>query len=1173
LPDFILSWPLHRDLRRLDDLLGREGRAELAGLEGSALAFALAGLWQASPRPMLLLCPTAAEAENLFRDLSFFIPSEFMRLFPAYELSPYQGSGPPVEITAQRLAALWDLTCRGLSSAQSLILVTCVRAIRPRLCPPEYLLDRSLLLKVGMEIDRDYLLEQLVSAGYSAAGLVEQVGDMAARGSVVDCFPANAETPLRMEFWGDEIVSIRTFTASDQRSQSSLSEFTLIPCTGVDLSAAAAARARLKLTKLAGEMGFSSRKVSELSDKIDLRSPFSGIESWSWLYFDNLADIFTYLPENTLRVMVEPGQIQQRLDSDSHEMENDYRQALEEGLPALPVPYLRRTAEQIGQGLQAGPCLSARSLSWDEEKGNKTLLGSQSYAGLHEELSRSGDGSLLTRFMGKVSAWREQGMSVLLVCRSDSQMDRLHQLLREWGEGSVILSPEQTPDRENICLVTGNIGRGFSLSGSKLIVVTEDEIFGAPKVLRQKLPPRMSALLAALDDLAPGDLVVHSEHGIARYEGMQAMVVGAAESDFLLLVFQGGDKLYLPADRMSLISKYRGPGDVLPPLDRLGGKMWARTKGKVKKAIEAIARDLVELYAARRSRKGHAFAPPDSAYREFESTFTFEETPDQARAIGDVIADLSSERPMDRLICGDVGFGKTEVALRAAWLVAMQGKQVAVLVPTTVLAEQHFQTFSQRLRDQPLEVASLSRFRTPGQQKEILRRLASGQLDIVIGTHRLLQKDVQFCDLGLMVLDEEHRFGVRDKEKLKKIRKLVDVLTLTATPIPRTLQMSLSGIRDMSVINTPPAERMGIQTYLTTFSRSVVERAVKRELERGGQVFLVHNRVQDIHKIAALVQELFPQIKLGLAHGRLPEEALEKVMMDFVSGQIQVLVSTTIIESGLDIPAANTIIINDADKLGLSQIYQLRGRVGRGNAKAYAYLLVKEQDSLTRDAAKRLKALMEFTHLGAGFAIAMHDLEIRGGGNLLGEVQSGQLASVGYELYVRMLEEETARLKGEEPEYGPEPEINLSMPSRLPESYIPDSAARLSLYKRLSQVRSGEDVALIEKELADRFGPLPEMAANLLFAVDIKLLLRKMFAIRFNLSARGLQIFFAAQPKVDLDKVLRMAHARPDKIKVYPEGKIWAALAGGDHRLLAQSREFLRDILPSEGADTFGKLQ
>lgn len=1154
--DYTLRWPLGPELGMVREQLESKGEASLAGLEGSSLAFAFGRLWQAFPRLTLFVCPTSAMAEGLARDLELFVDPDLIRLYPAYEVSPYQGIDPPSEITARRLSILWEL----MADEKPLLLITSARGIPPRLCPPEHLLDRSIFLQKGMEIDRDYLVGQLIGSGYTQVGLVEQVGDFAVRGAVVDFFAANSPLPIRVELWGDEIMSLRYFTSEDQRSQDNLEDITIIPCYPLDLSPEAGKRAALNLRKITGQHEFSAKRVSQLLEKIEMRAHFTGAENWLTLYFERFVDIFSYLPAHTLRVIVEPAQVEERLRSEAKELDAQYLEAKGEGELALPSPYLRRTPEQAWQGLKAGPVLFTRSLLWQEGEG-QIKLRAATHGALYEKLSHQREGSLFSRFLLQVREWQDEGRTVMLVCRSLSQVDRLLVLLAERGFKARALSVDQPPREDELSLVVGNLSRGFAPADSPLLLVTEDEVFGAPKVVRHKAPAKMSAMLAALDDLVPGDLVVHSEHGIARYEGMQSMEVGAAESDFLLLVFQGGDKLYLPADRMTLISKYRGPGDSKPPLDRLGGKMWLRAKGKVKKAIEAIARDLVELYAARRSRKGYAFAPPDSLYREFESTFPFEETPDQARAIEDVISDLMSDMPMDRLVCGDVGFGKTEVALRAAWMVAMQGKQVAILVPTTVLAEQHYQTFAERLRDQPLTVASLSRFRSAQEQKEILARLADGTLDIIIGTHRLLQKDVVFRDLGLMVLDEEHRFGVRDKEKLKKIRRLVDVLTLTATPIPRTLQMSLSGIRDMSIINTPPAERMGIKTYLATFSAQVIEQAIKTELARGGQVFVVHNRVHDITRLAGLIKNLFPEARVGVAHGQLPESALEKVMLDFVNAEVNILVCTTIIESGLDIPAANTIIINDADKLGLSQIYQLRGRVGRGNEKAYAYLLVKSEDSLSRDAARRLKALMDFTHLGAGFAIAMHDLEIRGGGNLLGEVQSGQVASVGYELYVRMLEEATASLKGEEPDMGPEPEINVQLPSRLPESYIPDPPTRLSMYKRLSQAEKSEDIARVRQELEDRFGPLPKPARNLLAAVGIKLLLRKMFAHKLNLGAQSMQVFFKEQPRLDLDKLLNLAATRPDAVKVSPDGKIWVAFAPDDSPLEA-GREFLESILP-----------
>ncbi|MBI4799254.1 MAG: transcription-repair coupling factor [Desulfarculus sp.] len=1048
-------------------LLHEQGRVLISGLEAGARAFALARAWLHQPRAWLVVCHTLAAAEALARDLEFFLAGQAdgqspVRLYPAYEFSPYQDMAPPPEVTARRLGVLWEL----LAGQEPLIVVTSARGLTSRLCPPEYLVDSALELGPGQALERQALQEALLAGGYTQVSLVEQVGDFAVRGSVVDFF----------------------------------------------------------------------------------------------------GPLLEFLPGDCLHVLLEPAEVQSRLLAEAETLVQEFEEAREEGRIVLPPPMLRRTPAQVAQRLEARPRLLMKALALTAQPGEEAVLvpmRAAGHTGLHGELARKGEGSLLERFLGWVEEQGQEGRDVILVCRSRSQVERLGELFAEREVATTALGQAAQAGvgtgRGALWLVMGALGAGFAPQELPLTLVTEDEVFGAPRVVRQKAPPRLSAMLAALDDLTPGDFVVHVDHGIGRYEGLSSMAVGPAESDFLLLTFQGGDKLYLPADRMGLISKYRGPGDTPPPLDRLGGKAWHKTKSRVKKAVEAIVRDLVELYAARSFQKGHAYAPPDSAFREFEATFPYQETPDQAKAIEDVVADLTAPRPMDRLICGDVGYGKTEVALRAAYLVAMQGRQVAFLVPTTVLAEQHYQTFFERLKDQALNVESLSRFKTAAQQKQVLANLAAGKVDIIVGTHRLLQKDVVFKDLGLVVVDEEQRFGVQDKERLKKLRRLVDVLTLTATPIPRTLQMSLSGIRDLSVINTPPADRQAIKTYLASFNPKSLKEAIEQELARGGQIFLVHNRVQDISRMARLVSQLTPQARVGVAHGQMAEKSLEKVMLAFVRRSLDVLVCTTIIESGLDIASANTIIINDADKLGLSQIYQLRGRVGRAGEKAYAYLFVKSEGSLGRDAAKRLKALMDFTQLGAGFAIAMHDLQIRGAGNLLGEVQSGQVAEVGYELYVRMLEEAVASLKGEAPAEGPEPELHLAINASLPESYVPDSQVRLSLYKRLSLARAPEELAAVAAEMSDRFGPPPPAASNLLEAVELKYTLRRLYASRLDLSGGQLQVHFGHEARVDLDRLLGLARKEPKRVQVFPDGRVNLRLRPEDPPL-AQAKDFLQYI-------------
>ncbi|MFH1059467.1 MAG: transcription-repair coupling factor [Pseudomonadota bacterium] len=1162
------AWPLGAALERVDALLAQGQPALLVGLEASARAFALARSWLAAPRTWLVACPTLAAAEHLCRDLEFFLAGAAggrspVRLYPAYEVSPYEEVSPPAEITARRLAVLWEL----IAEETPLIVVTSARGLSARLCPPEHLLDCGLSLEPGQSLERQKLIDTLLAGGYSAVGLVEQVGDFAVRGSVVDFYGPLLEDPVRVEFFGDEVESLRSFDPVDQRSQLPLAEATLIPCHPADLSPAGARRAVAGLRKLAAAEGLSSRRLAELVEKVELRTTFAGQESLLPLYYDRAADLFEFLPENRLHVLVEPAEINARLIAEAETLDQEYAAAQETGRVALPPPRLRRTPAQVDQRLGERPRFLSKALALGElaEPGVEMIgLKAGGHPGLHADLARKGEGSLLERFVAWVRGQGEDGRDVLLVCRSRAQLERLGEILteRELSVASVSAPAQAAADlsgQGRLWLCLGSLGAGFAPAELPITFVTEDEVFGAPRVVRQKAPPKLSALLAALDDLAPGDLVVHVDHGVGRYEGLLSMAVGPAESDFLLLTYHGGDKLYLPADRIGLISKYRGPEGAAPALERLGGKAWQKTRSRVKKAVEAIARDLVELYAARSFQKGFAFAQPDSAFREFEAAFRYQETPDQARAIEEVIGDLTAPRPMDRLICGDVGFGKTEVALRAAFLVAMQGRQVAFLVPTTVLAEQHYQTFFERLTNEPLIVESLSRFKTAAQQKAVLSDLAKGKIDIIVGTHRLLSGDVIFKDLGLVVVDEEQRFGVQDKEKLKKLRRLVDVLTLTATPIPRTLQMSLSGIRDLSVINTPPADRQAIRTYLATFSAASLREAVQRELDRGGQVFCVHNRVQDIARIGRLVKDLAPQARVGVAHGQLAEKSLEKVMMAFVRRELDVLVCTTIIESGLDIPSANTIIINDADKLGLGQIYQLRGRVGRGGEKAYAYLFVKSETSLSRDAAKRLKALMDFTQLGSGFAIAMHDLQIRGAGNMLGEVQSGHAAEVGYELYLQMLEEAVAELKGEAAAEGPEPEMHLALKAGLPEDYVPDPQVRLGLYRRLGAARGRDQLDAIRGELDDRFGPPPEAAANLLMAVELKALLRQLWATRLDLSPAALQVHFTSSARLEVDRLLDMASREPRRVQVHPDGRVNVVL-NPRLPLWDQAKDFLHSI-------------
>ncbi|MBW2285772.1 MAG: transcription-repair coupling factor, partial [Deltaproteobacteria bacterium] len=708
----------------------------------------------------------------------------------------------------------------------------------------------------------------------------------------------------------------------------------------------------------------------------------------------------------------------------------------------------------------------------------------------------------------KISGWVDMGARVVLVCRTEQQANRLREILENYRVtvDEVVNHWGEVSRGRGLSLCLGRLTKGFSWPDLGLFVISEDQLFG-PK--RGRAGSRRQAGAGDLgwtsfSQLKEGDLVVHQDHGIGQYGGLCKMEIEEKVNDFVIIDYAQSDRLYLPADRISFLQKYVGADESNPRLDQLGGRSWKVAKEKAKKSVKEIAKQLVEIYALRKHRKGYAFSLPDNFYREFEATFEHEETQDQVKAIDDILEDMGRELPMDRLICGDVGFGKTEVALRAAFKAVTDGKQVAMLVPTTVLAEQHYETFRGRMAPFGMEVGVLSRFKRQAEQKEIIAKVRSGKIDVIIGTHRILQKDMGFRDLGLLIIDEEQRFGVKQKEVLKKYRALVDVLALTATPIPRTLHMSFMGIRDLSIIETPPEDRLAIKTYLTTFDEATIVRAIETEIARGGQVFFVHNRVQTIENMADRLGRLVPRARLAIAHGQMREKDLEDTMMRFLGKEIDVLVCTTIIESGLDIPSANTIFINEADRFGLAQIYQLRGRVGRSEEDAYAYLLLSRGANLSREAEKRLRALMDFSHLGAGMHLAMHDLKIRGGGNILGFSQSGHISAIGYELYVKLIEQSIAELKGEEWQEDINPEINVNLSAYLPAHYISDVDVRLNLYRRLSSLREESELGSITEELHDRFGTPPPEVSNLLKVVSIRLLLKRVRVSRLDITGEGL---------------------------------------------------------------------
>jgi transcription-repair coupling factor (superfamily II helicase) len=765
-----------------------------------------------------------------------------------------------------------------------------------------------------------------------------------------------------------------------------------------------------------------------------------------------------------------------------------------------------------------------------------------------------------------IHGWTEEGWRVVLAASSLSSADRLRHLLGEYGIGAPLVREPaacwswSAPGRVEVRVAP--LSAGFALPLEHLAVVTEEEIFGPRERRRQAAALREGAAVDALAQLAPGDLLVHAEHGIGIYRGLVMLEVGSVRSEMLRLEYEAGDRLFLPVHRLNLVQRYVGGEGPLPRIDRLGGATWERTKRSVRKSVRRLARELLAVHAARELAPGHSFSPRDRHLEEFEAAFPFEETPDQLAAIEDVLGDLTRQQPMDRLVCGDVGYGKTEVAIRAAFRVVMDGKQVAVLVPTTVLCQQHLETFRARFDGHPIAIESLSRFRSPKEANAVLEGLAGGRVDIIIGTHRLLQKHVEFRDLGLLVVDEEHRFGVAHKERIKQLKKTVDVLTLTATPIPRTLQMAFTGLRDLSIINTPPPDRLAIRTQVCRFDESLIREAILREVRRGGQVFFVHNRVQTIGTMAELIERLVPEVKIIVGHGQLGERELEKRMLAFLRGEADVLLCTTIIESGLDIPRANTMIIDRADALGLAQLYQLRGRVGRSSHRAYAYLLIPGEDALTRDAERRLEAIQDLAELGSGFRLANMDLEIRGAGNLLGEEQSGNLGAVGYETYMELLEETIDEMRGQARPVSIDPEIRLPVTAQLPEGYVAEVSQRLVLYKRLASAPDEADLARTRDELLDRYGPLPPEADNLIGVLRVKLAAREAGVTSVDLERGELALTVGPFSRIEPARLARLVSGPDARLRVAKDQRLRASAPSREPGLLLGfARETLEALL------------
>ena len=1018
-----------------------------------ARALVLGGLAEAvGRRPMLVATATQTEAERLAADLESVLGEDEVALFPAWETLPFERVSPAVETMGQRLRTLHRL--RDPATAPEVIVAPAMSLVQ-RIDPGA--VTDPIVVGQGDEVDQPELVEELVGFGYHREGQVEHRGEFAVRGSIIDVFPSTADAPIRIDLWGDEVDRLSEFSVADQRSTISISEVELHPCRELRPDEAMRARAH----QLVADEPWGREQWDRIADG----ALFDGMESWLPWLVDTEAALPDLIPADGLVVLVEPRRIRDRA-TDILAEEADLASSLArtwdvaaDDVHRLHLPFDRLLAHVDAPAWTLlttadGPDTPGVAASgWDPVVGDVAPVVSQ------------------------IRGLLADGYRVVVAADAQASADRLGRLLSEQG---VELSP--AADGVDLGepgghLVVAPLARGAVLPELKLAVVAETDLTGRRRTHRRARVRRRDTQ-RFFEDLVEGAYVVHHQHGVARFGGMVTRAIGGNERDYLLLEYRGGDKLYVPSDQIESVRHYTG-GDT-PSLSKMGGSDWQSTKAKVRSAVQEIAQELVVLYQKRVTTPGLAFEPDTPWQRELEDAFPFQETPDQLHAVIDVKDDMERPSPMDRLVVGDVGFGKTEVALRAAFKAIQSGKQVAILVPTTLLAQQHHQTFRERFAPYPVRVEVLSRFLTNAQAKQVAEGVASGEVDLVIGTHRLLSADIRFKDLGLLVVDEEQRFGVQHKEQIKALRTDVDVLTLTATPIPRTLEMSLTGIRDMSLLNTPPADRQPILTYVGEYEERAVAEAIRRELLREGQVFFVHNRVMDIEHVAARVRGLVPEARVAVAHGQMDEGTLERVVIDFWEGEYDVLVCTTIIESGIDMPTVNTLVVDRADLLGLGQLHQLRGRVGRAGSRAYAYLFHPEDVALSEEAYERLKTIGEATELGSGFRIAMRDLEIRGAGNLLGTGQSGHIAAVGYDLYCQMVTEAVAELRGETPAEPVEIAIEVPGDAHLPDDYVLKETNRLEAYRRLASIESMAALDDVRAEWLDRFGPIPPAAEALL---------------------------------------------------------------------------------------------
>ncbi len=1049
-------------------------KINIQGLPEASRALFLVNLIQSVSKLLVVLTPNQSTGERLVGDLSYFCKlrkvKNNIRFFPSWGVLPYENISPPLEITGERLNILDQLQSNAIS-----LLVLPVDAIMQCVIPRQELIEKTFTFKIGDNIEREFFEACLLDSGFIRFPLVENHSQFSVRGDIIDVFPPDSINPFRIEFFDNTVESIREFDAVTQVSLKNIKYLKILPVRELSPTQLQRKNGINKISQYAEEHDVNKSHLKELLDKIKHLDNFFGLEHLAPFFYSHRQTIFDHFPKDLIIVLDEEVDVITEVDKFSELIACEHDSACERGDVVAPSDLLYMTSDELKKRLVEKKIIFINSLNIQP---NKNAIN------IKFDVNRNP--SFLGQFeflVEKIKQSESDGYKVIVIAPTNGQVKRIQELSNQYDL--------------DLDIDIGHLSNGFSCPDLCMMFVADHEVFGRTFKPRYRRKPKYKSFQRGLKDLRPGSYLVHVDYGIGQYNGIRELETGIGGGEFLNITYADGEKLYVPMDGLASIQKYIGSGDVPPLLDKLGGANWKKKKNLIKESIRELAEDLLKLYASREITEGTSYSVNSIPMQELSDSFEFEETEDQLKAIDETMEDLENKKPMDRLVCGDVGYGKTEVAMRAAFKVVLDRKQVAVLVPTTILAQQHLATFSDRFKNHAVNIKMVNRFKSPREQKHILAKVKSGAVDIIIGTHRLLSKDVIFAQLGLIIIDEEQRFGVKHKESLKKMRNKVDILTLTATPIPRTLHFSLMGVRDLSVIETPPIDRLSIKTFVRKFDENIIKESIKKELERGGQVYFVHNKIKSINSMKEMIQKIAPEACIGIGHGKLPEHQLEEVMRKFVAGEIDILLCTTIIESGLDIPSANTIIINRADQFGLAQLYQLRGRVGRYKHQAYAYFLIPGELAISSEARQRLKAIEELSELGSGFQLAARDMEIRGVGNMLGRNQSGHIASIGFDLYSKLIEESVRELKGEEVKSSlVDPEIDFKVKGHIPKSYIPDLNQRLDVYRRLQLLNTLEEFNEIELELVDRYGRFSENVEKLLLLVKIKTICIKLHIVK-----------------------------------------------------------------------------